>query len=123
MLDKGQVYRKQSAVNWEPVDQTELAIEQVTDGKGSRSGAMIERRKLSQWFFKITAFSDELLSALDGLDRWPEKVRLMQRKWIGRSEGATLCFRIEGLGESQDDRLKVVQIGRGSWRARGGRNV
>src|SRR3546814_5519037 len=71
------------------------------------SSDLIERRKLSQWFFKITAFSDELLSALDGLDRWPEKVRLMQRKWIGRSEGATLRFRIEGLGESQDDRLTV----------------
>src|SRR3546814_1427163 len=78
------------SVNWDPVDQTVLANEQVIDGRGWRSGAAIERRKLSQWFFKITAFSDELLSALDGLDRWPEKVRLMQRKWIGRSEGATI---------------------------------
>src|SRR3546814_551548 len=107
MLEKGLVYRKESSVNWDPVDQTVLANEQVIDGKGWRSGALIERRKLSQWFFKITALSDELLSALDGLDRWPEKVRLMQRKWIGRSEGATLRFRIEGLGESQDDRLTV----------------
>src|SRR3546814_620469 len=107
MLEKGLVYRKESSVNWDPVDQTVLANEQVIDGKGWRSGALIEQRKLSQWFFKITAFSDELLSALDGLDRWPEKVRLMQRKWIGRSEGATLRFRIEGLGESQDDRLTV----------------
>src|SRR3546814_3852777 len=89
MLEKGLVYRKESSVNWDPVDQTVLANEQVIDGKGWRSGALIERRKLSQWFFKITAFSDELLSALDGLDRWPEKVRLMQRKWIGRSEEHT----------------------------------
>src|SRR3546814_4582736 len=98
------------SVNWDPVDQTVLANEQVIDGRGWRSGAAIERRKLSQWFFKITAFSDELLSALDGLDRWPEKVRLMQRKWIGRSEGANIRFRIEGRpkGHSErDERLTV----------------
>src|SRR3546814_6516080 len=116
MLEKGLVYRKESSVNWDPVDQTVLANEQVIDGKGWRSGALIERRKLSQWFFKITAFSDELLSALDGLDRWPEKVRLMQRKWIGRSEGTTLRFRIEGLGESQDERLTVFTTARKSTR-------
>ncbi|MEQ8357478.1 MAG: leucine--tRNA ligase [Kiloniellaceae bacterium] len=103
MMRAGLVYRKESSVNWDPVDQTVLANEQVIDGKGWRSGAAIERRKLSQWFFKITAFSDELLAALDGLDRWPEKVRLMQRNWIGRSEGATVQFRIVG----RDDRLSV----------------
>ena len=103
MMGADLVYRKESSVNWDPVDHTVLANEQVIDGKGWRSGALIERRKLSQWFFKITAFSDELLEALDGLDRWPEKVRTMQRNWIGRSEGATVDFRIDG----RDDRLTV----------------
>ena len=103
MMDKGLVYRKESSVNWDPVDHTVLANEQVIDGKGWRSGAPIERRKLSQWFFRITAFSDELLGALDDLDRWPEKVRLMQRNWIGRSEGATIQFKLAG----RDDRLTV----------------
>jgi len=107
MLQKGLVYRKESSVNWDPVDQTVLANEQVIDGKGWRSGAPIERRKLSQWFFRITAFSDELLAALDDLERWPEKVRLMQRKWIGRSEGATIRFRIAGRPERHNDRLTV----------------
>ena len=103
MMEKGLVYRKESSVNWDPVDQTVLANEQVIDGKGWRSGAPIERRKLSQWFFRITAFSDELLAALDDLERWPEKVRLMQRNWIGRSEGATIRFRIV----DRADRLTV----------------
>ncbi|WP_340116354.1 leucine--tRNA ligase [Pelagibius sp. 7325] len=103
MMEKGLVYRKESSVNWDPVDHTVLANEQVIDGKGWRSGAPIERRKLSQWFFRITAFSDELLGALDDLDRWPEKVRLMQRNWIGRSEGATIHFKLVG----RDDRLTV----------------
>jgi leucyl-tRNA synthetase len=103
MMEKGLVYRKESSVNWDPVDHTVLANEQVIDGKGWRSGAPIERRKLSQWFFRITAFSDEMLAALDELDRWPDKVRLMQQKWIGRSEGATIRFRIEGY----NDRLTV----------------
>src|SRR5690606_39076915 len=98
---------KESSVNWDPVDQTVLANEQVIDGKGWRSGAAIERRKLSQWFFRITAFSDALLTALDELDRWPDKVRLMQRNWIGRSEGATIRFRIEGGPGGGDDRLTV----------------
>ena len=103
MMGKDLVYRKESSVNWDPVDHTVLANEQVIDGKGWRSGAAIERRKLSQWFFKITAFSDDLLAALDGLERWPEKVRLMQRNWIGRSEGATIQFKMHG----RDDRLTV----------------
>src|SRR3984893_3267936 len=86
-LNVGLVERKQSKVNWDPVDQTVLANEQVIDGRGWRSGAVVEHRELSQWFFKITAYSQELLEALDRLDRWPEKVRLMQRNWIGRSDG------------------------------------
>jgi leucyl-tRNA synthetase len=89
---EGLVYRSEADVNWDPVDQTVLANEQVIDGKGWRSGAPVERRKLSQWFFKITAFSDDLLTALDRLERWPEKVRLMQKNWIGRSEGLRFAF-------------------------------
>ncbi|MEX0760674.1 MAG: leucine--tRNA ligase, partial [Tistlia sp.] len=102
-LEAGLVYRKESWVNWDPVDRTVLANEQVIDGCGWRSGAPIERRKLSQWFFRITAFADELADALDGMDGWPEKVRMMQRKWIGRSEGARVRFRLEG----RDDALEV----------------
>jgi leucyl-tRNA synthetase len=96
MLEKGLVYRKESWVNWDPVDQTVLANEQVIDGKGWRSGAEVERRKLNQWFFKITAFAEELLAGIDGLERWPEKVRLMQTNWLGRSEGALVDFPIVG---------------------------
>ncbi|MGM0585171.1 MAG: leucine--tRNA ligase [Pseudomonadota bacterium] len=86
-LEAGLVYRRESVVNWDPVDMTVLANEQVIDGKGWRSGAPVERRELVQWFFRITEFSDELLEAIDRLDKWPEKVRAMQRNWIGRSEG------------------------------------
>ena len=96
MLERGLVYRKESWVNWDPVDGTVLANEQVIDGKGWRSGASVERRKLAQWFFRITAFADGLLAALDRLDRWPEKVRLMQRNWIGRSSGARVRFPLVG---------------------------
>jgi leucyl-tRNA synthetase len=88
----GLVYRSEADVNWDPVDQTVLANEQVIEGRGWRSGALVERRKLSQWFFRITAFSDDLLKGLDTLDRWPEKVRLMQKNWIGRSEGLRFTF-------------------------------
>ncbi|RAI40649.1 leucine--tRNA ligase [Rhodoplanes roseus] len=91
----GLVERKQSKVNWDPVDQTVLANEQVIDGRGWRSGALVEQRELVQWFFKITKFSEELLTALDGLDRWPEKVRLMQKNWIGRSEGMHVRFALD----------------------------
>ena len=94
-LKLGLVERKQSKVNWDPVDQTVLANEQVIDGRGWRSGALVEQRELIQWFFKITAFADELLSALDTLDRWPDKVRVMQRNWIGRSEGLLLRFALD----------------------------
>ncbi|MEX3010817.1 leucine--tRNA ligase [Hoeflea sp. TYP-13] len=93
-LDKDLVYRKQSKVNWDPVDQTVLANEQVIDGCGWRSGAPVEQRELTQWFFKITDFSQELLEALDDLDQWPEKVRLMQKNWIGRSEGLHMRWQI-----------------------------
>ncbi|WP_454701363.1 leucine--tRNA ligase [Agrobacterium burrii] len=89
-MEKGLVYRKQSKVNWDPVDHTVLANEQVIDGRGWRSGALVEQRELTQWFFRITDFSQDLLDELDELDQWPEKVRLMQKNWIGRSEGLSL---------------------------------
>ena len=92
MLAAGLVYRKNAVVNWDPVDMTVLANEQVIDGKGWRSGAEVERRELTQWFFKISDYSEELLSALDGLEHWPEKVRLMQRNWIGQSRGLQFAF-------------------------------
>ena len=88
----GLVERKSSKVNWDPVDQTVLANEQVIDGRGWRSGAEVEQRELTQWFFKISNYSDDLLKAIDTLDRWPEKVRLMQKNWIGRSEGLLIRF-------------------------------
>ena len=91
-LEQDLVYRKESWVNWDPVDQTVLANEQVIDGRGWRSGALVEKRKLAQWFFRITAFADDLLESLEQLPRWPEKVRTMQAKWIGRSEGARVFF-------------------------------
>jgi leucyl-tRNA synthetase len=94
-LAAGLVERKHSMVNWDPVDQTVLANEQVIDGRGWRSGAVVEQRELFQWFLKITNYSQDLLSALDGLDRWPEKVRLMQKNWIGRSEGLLVRFALD----------------------------
>ena len=96
-------YRKESWVNWDPVENTVLANEQVIDGKGWRSGAPVEKRLLSQWFLKITEYGDDLLEALETLDRWPDRVRLMQHNWIGRSEGAHVQFDIKG----RDDRLEV----------------
>ena len=92
LFEAGLVYRKESEVNWDPVDMTVLANEQVIDGKGWRSGAPVERRKLSQWFLKITDFADELLEGLAGLDQWPDKVRLMQENWIGKSRGLQFRF-------------------------------
>src|SRR5919112_2201970 len=94
LFDAGLVYRKESEVNWDPVDMTVLANEQVIDGRGWRSGAMVERRKLAQWFLKITDFAEELLDGLGELDQWPDKVRLMQENWIGRSEGLRFAFRL-----------------------------
>jgi leucyl-tRNA synthetase len=106
-LQAGLVERKESWVNWDPVDGTVLANEQVIDGKGWRSGAPVEKKKLSQWFFAITKFAPDLLEALDGLDRWPERVRLMQANWIGRSEGARVRFKlaapVDGPGESIEE--------------------
>ncbi|HMG46958.1 MAG TPA: leucine--tRNA ligase [Allosphingosinicella sp.] len=94
LFEAGLVYRKESEVNWDPVDMTVLANEQVIDGRGWRSGALVERRKLSQWFLKITDFAEELLEGLAGLDQWPDKVRLMQENWIGKSRGMKFRFRI-----------------------------
>ena len=95
LYDKGLVYRKENYVNWDPVDQTVLANEQVIDGKGWRSGALVERKKLNQWFFNITKFSEELLSGLDDLKQWPNKVKIMQKNWIGKSYGCEIKFKIE----------------------------
>ncbi len=100
MLDKGLVYRKNAVVNWDPVDMTVLANEQVIDGKGWRSGADVERRELTQWFFKISDFSEELLDAIDTLKDWPEKVRLMQANWIGKSRGLRFGFERKDGGEA-----------------------
>ena len=107
-LEKGLVYRKQSKVNWDPVDNTVLANEQVIDGRGWRSGALVEQRDLTQWFFKITDFSQDLLDSLDTLDQWPEKVRLMQKNWIGRSEGLSIRWEIVPGSSSSDARDVTV---------------
>src|SRR3989441_2123567 len=107
-LRAGLVERKQSKVNWDPVDQTVLANEQVIDGRGWRSGAAVEQHELTQWFFKITAFSDDLLAALDRLERWPEKVRLMQQNWIGRSEGLRIRFALDP--ETTPNREQELEI-------------
>jgi leucyl-tRNA synthetase len=99
LIKKDLVYKKNAMVNWDPVDQTVLANEQVIDGRGWRSGALVERKEIPQWFLKITDYADELLDGLDKLDGWPEKVRTMQRNWIGRSEGVELSFSVEGDGD------------------------
>lgn len=96
LFEKGLVYKKNAEVNWDPVDQTVLANEQVVDGRGWRSGALVERREIPQWYLKITAYADELLCDLNKLDNWPEQVKTMQRNWIGRSEGLEIKFEIEG---------------------------
>jgi len=106
MFKKGLVYKKAAFVNWDPVDQTVLANEQVIDGKGWRSNAPVERRELAQWFLKITDYAEELLDKLDDLDGWPEKIKTMQRNWIGRSEGVELTFPLnEKLDEELDEKL------------------
>ncbi|MEL1251975.1 leucine--tRNA ligase [Aurantiacibacter gilvus] len=102
LYEAGLVYRKESEVNWDPVDMTVLANEQVIDGKGWRSGAEVEKRKLNQWFLKITQFADDLLTGLDSLENWPEKVRLMQANWIGKSKGLEFAFDL-----SNGDKLPV----------------
>ncbi|MEG9884343.1 MAG: leucine--tRNA ligase [Hyphomicrobiales bacterium] len=107
-LAAGLVERKVSAVNWDPVENTVLANEQVIDGRGWRSGAPVEKRELAQWFFKISDFAEDLLHGLDRLKHWPEKVRLMQKNWIGRSDGMQFSFVLEdGEGNALDDRLSV----------------
>jgi len=103
MFEKGLVYRKNSVVNWDPVDQTVLANEQVIDGRGWRSDALVERREIPQWFMKTTAYADELLDELDRMPGWPDSVKTMQRNWIGRSEGVELSFDVNG----EDDPLTV----------------
>ncbi len=107
LFNKGLVYKKESEVNWDPVDQTVLANEQVVDGRGWRSGAIVERRSIPQWFVKITAYAQELLDDLDQLDGWPEKVKTMQSNWIGRSEGVELNFEIAGETDLQLKKLSV----------------
>ena len=107
MFDAGLAYRRTSKVNWDPVDMTVLANEQVIDGRGWRSGALVEQKELVQWNFRITAFSDDLLKALDGLDRWPDKVRLMQRNWIGKSEGLEVRFELATPGPQGEKTVKV----------------
>ena len=107
-LEAGLVDRRKRKVNWDPVDRTVLANEQVIDGKGWRSGAPVEQRELTQWFFRITDFSQDLLEALDGLERWPEKVRLMQANWIGRSEGLSVLFEtVEGTAPEGHPTLEI----------------
>ncbi len=100
MFNKDLVYRKKSMVNWDPVDKTVLANEQVIDGKGWRSGAPVEKKELSQWFFRITKYQNELLDELNKLKRWPERVRLMQENWIGKSQGAQIEFEIDDSSET-----------------------
>lgn len=107
LLAKDLAYRKKSKVNWDPVDHTVLANEQVIDGRGWRSGAVIETRELTQWFFRISQFSEDLLAELDRLDRWPEKVRLMQKNWIGRSEGLRLRFALTDASSAGASSVEV----------------
>jgi leucyl-tRNA synthetase len=106
MLDKGLVYRKNAVVNWDPIDMTVLANEQVEDGRGWRSGALVERRELTQWFFKISDYSDDLLSSIDALDNWPDKVKTMQKNWIGKSRGLQFSFSLID-GPANQDRVEV----------------
>ena len=93
MLNNGIAYKKESEVNWDPIDKTVLANEQVVDGRGWRSGAEIEKKSLSQWFLKTSKYSDELLTDLNTLEDWPDKVKLMQSNWIGRSKGTEIDFK------------------------------
>ncbi len=107
-LDKDLAYRRSSKVNWDPVDHTVLANEQVIDGKGWRSGAVVEQRELTQWFFRITQFADDLQSSLETLDRWPEKVRVMQKNWIGKSEGALVRFALDA--KKRPDGFSQIEV-------------
>jgi leucyl-tRNA synthetase len=108
LLKRGLVYRKEASVNWDPVDMTVLANEQVIDGKGWRSGATVEKRKLTQWFLRITQYADDLIEGLKTLDRWPDKVRLMQENWIGRSKGLRFKFKFDG--EAPDGMSEGLEV-------------
>ncbi len=99
LYERGLVYKKEAEVNWDPVDQTVLANEQVVDGRGWRSGALVEKKKIPQWFVKITAYAEELLSSLDELEGWPDSVKTMQRNWIGKSVGAEIAFKVDGAAD------------------------
>jgi Leucyl-tRNA synthetase len=103
MFNAGLAYKKEAEVNWDPVDQTVLANEQVIDGRGWRSGAIVEKKKLSQWFLKISKYSEELLNDLNKLDKWPHKVKIMQSNWIGKSVGAEIDFKIQ----NSEDKIKI----------------
>jgi len=105
--EKGLVYKKEAEVNWDPVDQTVLANEQVIDGRGWRSGALIEKKKIPQWFIKITAYAEELLAGLETLDGWPDSVKTMQRNWIGKSIGAEVVFNLSQECSSDETSLRV----------------
>ncbi len=107
MFNSGLAYKKEAEVNWDPVDQTVLANEQVIDGKGWRSGALVEKKKLSQWFLNISKYSEELLSDLEKLDEWPNKVKIMQSNWIGKSVGAEINFGLNNFDEGSVDYIKV----------------
>ncbi|SFU12977.1 leucine--tRNA ligase [Pseudomonas marincola] len=107
LFEKGVIYRKNGSVNWDPVDQTVLANEQVIDGRGWRSGALIEKREIPMYYFKITAYADELLTSLDELDGWPEQVKTMQRNWIGKSRGMEVCFPYDTASIGSSGELKV----------------
>jgi leucyl-tRNA synthetase len=107
LFEKGVIYRKNGSVNWDPVDQTVLANEQVIDGRGWRSGALIEKREIPMYYFKITAYADELLTSLDELDGWPEQVKTMQRNWIGKSRGMEVCFPYDAASIGSSGELKV----------------
>ena len=102
--------KKESEVNWDPVDKTVLANEQVIEGRGWRSGALVEKKKIPQWYVKITKYADELLNDLDKLDDWPESVKTMQRNWIGRSEGVLLKFNVQELEDFVEVFLRRGQI-------------
>ena len=106
-LEAGLAYRKEAWINWDPVEHTVLANEQVIDGKGWRSGAPVERKKLAHWFFRTTAFAEDLLDGLKTLERWPDKVRLMQENWIGKSEGAHIHFNLDGVPDAADASVEV----------------
>ena len=107
LYERGLVYKKEAEVNWDPVDQTVLANEQVIDGRGWRSGALIEKKKIPQWFIKITAYAEELLEGLDNLDGWPDSVKTMQRNWIGKSVGAEVVFKLSEKHGDKERSLKV----------------